>query len=343
MSERKQADRALRESEERWRLLVDNHPEAILVSVAGRIVFVNRAGAELAGRVSSESVLGRPLADFVSAEDMGLFERWRRAVERGEMLAPAEYSLIRLDGEERRMEAMAVPVTYNDRRAVQIVLRDVTERRRYEEGLIAARDEEQWITAAIRSALAAGANEVIVADGASTDRTRELAAAAGATVLSCEPMRSKQFNRGAAAARHETLIFLHADTMLPPGAADAVRGRKFGGFRLRFAEPSRRLRFVAFLANLRTSMTRCPWGDQAQFIPRSDFDGFLEIPIMEDYELAVRMKRRGGNVLLPLTVTTSGRRFLERGVVRTTILNWMIIIAWRLGVPPDVLARWYRG
>ncbi|MGZ8709319.1 MAG: TIGR04283 family arsenosugar biosynthesis glycosyltransferase, partial [Thermoanaerobaculia bacterium] len=202
---------------------------------------------------------------------------------------------------------------------------------------------------AIDSAFAAGAAQVIVADGASEDHTREIAASRGATVLPCEAMRARQFNRGAAAANHETLIFLHADTTLPPGAAPAAaealaRGASFGGFRIQFAEPLRRLRFVAFMVNLRTRITRCPWGDQAQFIAKPRFladGGFREIPLMEDYELAVRMKRSG--VILPLTVTTSGRRFLEQGVIRTTITNWIIVAAWRLGVRAEVLAKCYRG
>lgn len=216
--------------------------------------------------------------------------------------------------------------------------------------IIAARNEEGRIPASIDSAFAAGAAEVIVADGASEDRTSTIAAARGAVVLPCEAMRARQFNRGAAAATHEVLIFLHADTVLPPGAASAVAnaltsGACFGGFRIRFEEPLWRLRYVAFMVNLRTRFTRCPWGDQAQFIAKSRFladGGYREIPLMEDYELAVRMKRSGA-MILPLTVTTSGRRFVEQGVVRTTVLNWIIIAAWRLGVSPDRLARWYRN
>ncbi|HUP44033.1 MAG TPA: TIGR04283 family arsenosugar biosynthesis glycosyltransferase [Thermoanaerobaculia bacterium] len=217
--------------------------------------------------------------------------------------------------------------------------------------IIAASNEETRIAAAVDSAFAAGAAEVIVADGASSDRTREIAAARGAAVVQSVSMRSRQCNRGALAAHHDTLLFLHADTLLPAGAAaaaeDALRlGASFGGFRLRFAEPLRRLRFVAAMVNLRSSITRCPWGDQAQFLSRAPFlarGGYREIPLMEDYEMAVRMKRRGRSVILPLTVITSGRRFLERGVVRTTILNWLIIAAWRLGVAPQTLAGWYRG
>ncbi len=215
--------------------------------------------------------------------------------------------------------------------------------------LIAARNEESWIGASVAAALASGADEVIVVDGGSTDRTREIASAAGAAVIECEPMRARQFNRGAQTAGGEALIFLHADTMLPHGAnaavARALDHADFGGFRIAFAEPSARLRIVAFLINLRTRITRCPWGDQAQFIRRDTFlrdGGFRDIPLMDDYELATRMHRRGRTVLLPLTVTTSGRRFLAKGLVRTAVLNWMIIAAWRLGVSPQRLAAWYR-
>ncbi len=162
-------------------------------------------------------------------------------------------------------------------------------------------------------------------------------------------MRARQLNLGAHAATHDALIFLHADSRLRVGAAsaveDALRGADFGGFRIVFAEPSRKLRLVAAMINLRTSLTRCPWGDQAQFIRREIFlkvGGFLEIPLMEDYELAVRMKRHGRSVLLPLTVTTSGRRFLRKGVIQTAAHNWRTIIRYRMGADIDALARSYR-
>jgi len=215
--------------------------------------------------------------------------------------------------------------------------------------IIPTLNEEEWITAAVSSAFSAGAAEVIVADGGSADRTPRLATSAGARLLLSEPMRARQSNLGAHAASNEVLIFLHADTHLPAGAADAVedalRRADFGGFRIAFAEPSRKLRVVAAMINLRTSLTRCPWGDQAQFIRRDVFldrGGFLEIPLMEDYELAIRMKRTARSVLLPLTVTTSGRRFLRKGVLRTSAHNWRTILRYRTGADIDALARSYR-
>ena len=209
--------------------------------------------------------------------------------------------------------------------------------------VIAALNDEQWIGAAVDSAFAAEAAETIVSDGGSTDRTRDIAAARGARVIMSPPMRSRQFNAGAKEAAHDAIIFLHADTTLPPGAAAAVTGAltrfDFGGFRISFAEREFRLHVAATMINFRTRITRCPWGDQAQFIRRSQFTGFREIPLMEDYELAIRMKERA--TILPLAVRTSGRRFLEKGLLRTAWINWSIVARWRRGEDPESLARTY--
>ena len=214
--------------------------------------------------------------------------------------------------------------------------------------IIPALNEEERIQAAIASAFAAGAAEVIVCDGGSSDRTVE--ASQAARVIVTDPLRSRQMNRGAEAARHENLIFLHADTMLPHDGGAAVcdalaSGVIFGGFRIRFAEAAVRLRIAAAMINLRTFLTRCPWGDQAQFIRRDTFfdsGAFLEMPLLEDYEMAIRMKRRGRTRVLPMHVTTSGRRFLQRGVLRTALLNWRIVASYRLGVDVARLAALYR-
>ncbi len=216
--------------------------------------------------------------------------------------------------------------------------------------LIPALNEEVRIAHAIASAREAGADEIIVADGGSRDRTVERAREAGATVILGDPIRGRCLNQAAAAAQSDLLIILHADTTLPPGAADDVRAALqhavFGGFRLRFAEPGLKLRVAEMMINLRTRITRAPWGDQAQFIRRQhllETGGFLEEPIMEDYELAIRMKKRGKTRLLPSHVVTSGRRFLEKGVLLTALTNWRIVAAWRRGASPAELAHLYRG
>jgi uncharacterized protein len=211
--------------------------------------------------------------------------------------------------------------------------------------IIPTLDEAARIGATIDAAFAAGAAEVLVVDGGSRDATVEIARAHGANVISGERMRARQLNAGARAATHDALLFLHADTLLPPGACDAVgraldEGALFGGFHLAFLEPG--LERVARIINARTKLTREPWGDHAQFIRRDAFSGFREIPIMEDYELARRMRRSGRVALLPLVVRTSGRRFIEKGALRTAMVNWLIIAAYELGVSPKRLASWYR-
>lgn len=215
--------------------------------------------------------------------------------------------------------------------------------------VIPALNEQQWIGASIDAARASGIDEVIVADGGSYDETVAIAEARGARVVTCEPMRARQLNRGAEAATSDALVFVHADTLLPLGAAraigEALRRHGFGGFRLKFAEADPRLRVAETMINLRTAITKSPWGDQAQFISRKRFlrnGGFREIPIMEDYELAVRMKRSGPTVIIPLHVLTSGRRFLEKGIWKTAAINWRIIASYRLGAAPEELAKLYR-
>jgi uncharacterized protein len=214
--------------------------------------------------------------------------------------------------------------------------------------VIPALNEAASIGTAIDAAFFAGAAEVLVADGGSSDDTIAIAESRGARVITGETMRARQLNRGAEVATHDAILFVHADTLLPAGAADAVlraiaQGFELGGFRLAFIEHSARLRYVAFMINTRTRLTRAPWGDQAQFVRRDAFlaiGGYPDFPIMEDYELARRMRHR---TVIPLTVRTSGRRFLQQGVLRTSAMNWLIIASYHLGVKPEHLAKWYRG
>jgi len=215
--------------------------------------------------------------------------------------------------------------------------------------VIPSKNEERSIEASIRSARASGAAEVIVADGGSVDGTLTLSRAAGANVVETEGMRSRQLNAGFDATTSEIVCFLHADTVLPTSACQAIarsieNGHEFGGFRLRFIESDVRLRAAAFMINFRTRLTRAPWGDQAQYFRRDAFEAagrYAEVPIMEDYDMALRMKKRSRPDVLPLTVATSGRRFLELGVLRTAVTNWRIVLAWHMGKSPEELRKLY--
>lgn len=208
--------------------------------------------------------------------------------------------------------------------------------------IIPALNEEAHLGATIDAAFAAGAAEVIVSDGGSGDATVEVARRHGARVVAGERNRARQLNRGAAEASGEWLLFVHADTLLPTGACDALArsNADFGGFLIDFVEPGWRLRYVAFMVNARTRLTRAPWGDQGHFARRAAFPGYPDYPLMEDYELARRMRKRAA--ILPLRVRTSGRRFLKKGVIRTSLINWSIVLAYHCGVSPERLARWYR-
>jgi rSAM/selenodomain-associated transferase 2 len=208
--------------------------------------------------------------------------------------------------------------------------------------IIPTLNEESHLGATIDAAFAAGAAEVIVCDGGSSDATIAIADEHGARVIEGERRRARQLNRGAAEARHEWMLFLHADTLLPAGACEAIErsNADFGAFRFGFIERGWRLSVVAFLANLRDRITRVPWGDRGHFTRRSAFEGYPDLPLMEDYELARRMRKRAA--LLPLTVRTSGRRFLRKGVFRTSLINKALVFAYRCGVPAERLAEWYR-
>ena len=178
----------------------------------------------------------------------------------------------------------------------------------------------------------------------------EVARELGVRVVSGPPGRGPQLNRGAGETTAEALLFLHADTLLPAGAIDAVRaavdaGRVGGGFLVRFDDPGPIYRFGTRMVGLRTRLTRSPLGDQAQFVTRDAFEqlgGFYDWPILEDLEFIRRLKRVGELEIVPLKVVTSSRRYVEGGAVRTVVLNWLIWVLYFLGVSPRRLSRLYK-
>ena len=194
--------------------------------------------------------------------------------------------------------------------------------------------------------------EVIVADAGSTDETAKLAEDHGARVLHGSAGRARQMNAAAEAATGTILLFLHADTRLPGHFDEHVRrvlgrpGVVAGAFRLRIDAPGRSLRLIERVANLRARHLGMPYGDQAIFLRCDVFQsvgGFPELPIMEDYELIRRLRRWGRIELADACAVTSARRWQALGPWRTTWINQMIVLGYRLGVSPQRLARWYHG
>ncbi len=194
-------------------------------------------------------------------------------------------------------------------------------------------------------------SEVIVVDGGSRDGTVELAGSLGAKVLKTGASKAVQMNVGAAEAACDVLLFLHADTRLPDRfdqkvmAAVSQNGFCAGAFSLGIDSNARGLRFIERVANWRSRSFQMPYGDQALFVCRDLFNeigGFPDFPIMEDFELIRRLRRKGKISILPESVITSPRRYLNFGILKTWFLNQIIITAYYMGIPPARLACWYR-
>lgn len=211
-------------------------------------------------------------------------------------------------------------------------------------------DESAGIEACLAAlqALRRRGAEVIVVDGGSRDETRALAAPLADSVIDSPRGRARQMNEGAARARGDVLVFLHADTRLPEAADHAVAGAmthaRWGRFDVAIEGASAMLAVVAASMNLRSRLSGIATGDQAIFVRRRDFEsvgGFPEIPLMEDVALSKRLKRIARPACLRERVVTSGRRWERHGTLRTILLMWRLRLAYALGADPARLARRY--
>jgi rSAM/selenodomain-associated transferase 2 len=193
--------------------------------------------------------------------------------------------------------------------------------------------------------LRARGHEVIVADGGSADGTARLAAPLADRVLEAPRGRAAQMNAGAAAAAGDALLFLHADTFLPPEAdrlvLAALADRAWGRFDVAIDSEDPRLAVIAYFMNRRSRLTGIATGDQAIFARRDAFAGFPPIALMEDVAFSRAMKRVSPPACLAARVRTSARRWEKRGVARTVLLMWRLRFAYWRGGDPDELARHY--
>lgn len=216
--------------------------------------------------------------------------------------------------------------------------------------IIPTLNEAGVLATTLEQARQPGVGEIIVVDGGSTDATPVIAARGADLVLSAARGRAAQMNAGAARARGEVLLFLHADTLVTDGFARAVLaacsepGVIGGRFDVNLQPSTPLIRLTGALINRRSRLTRISTGDQAIFLRRAVFErlgGYANIPLMEDIELSRRMKHAGRIACLHQQVTTSARRWQKDGVVRTILLMWSLRVLYFFGVSPARLQRVY--
>lgn len=208
-------------------------------------------------------------------------------------------------------------------------------------------NEADRIEAAIASVRSQDeAHEIIVVDGGSNDATASLAGR-HARLIESSSGRARQMNCGAAAARGDVLLFLHADTRLPSGGLRRVRdvindGAHGGAFRLAFDDWTPLLRLYSLCS--RFPVPRLCFGDRGIFIRREIYDeigGYPEIPLFEDLELVRMLAKRGRFAFLKDHVTTSPRRFLRRGPLRQQLRNTYLWLHYVAGTDPHELQHLY--
>lgn len=213
-----------------------------------------------------------------------------------------------------------------------------------------------WVAGSARAARSAGApppagpdtpDEIVVVDGGSVDATVAIAEAAGARVVRAARGRGRQLAAGAAAARGDRLLFLHADTVVPPGALAAVRAAsgRWGCFAVRFDTGDPRLRWTAAVMNARARATGSCTGDMGIWFDRAFLEtlgGWSALDAFEDLVLTDAARARARPSVLTPALTASARRWARRGVTRTVAKLLAIRWAYRLGAPPERLATLYR-
>ncbi len=199
----------------------------------------------------------------------------------------------------------------------------------------------------------ANISEIIVADGHSTDQTLQEIAARGIhriQLLHTEAGRGQQQHCGATAASGDILLFLHCDTVLPATFSKDIcltlqkKDVVAGAFRLHINGRGVGFRLIEAGVRLRSSLLQLPYGDQALFMRRATYfavGGFPEQPIMEDLALVLCLKKLGRIALTQTHVTTSARRWQQHGLVKTTLINQLMLLGRVIGVSPQQLARLY--
>lgn len=219
--------------------------------------------------------------------------------------------------------------------------------------IIPVLNEQKIINGAIKrlKKIIGNAAEILVVDGDENESTIGQITDNSTINIHSSKGRARQMNTGADRATGDILLFLHADTTLPPDAIEMIhdvcinKNYSAGAFRLGFDIDHPGIRFIAFIANIRTALTKIPFGDQAIFITRQCFKaigGFREIPLMEDVDIMKRIKQSGNSVfIIPEKVCTSARKWEEDGILYANFRNWALQFLYIIGVKPEKLVKYY--
>ena len=211
-------------------------------------------------------------------------------------------------------------------------------------------NEEKTIATTLEALVTLAPYEIIIVDGGSADRTRELAGQFQVKVISSDRGRGRQMNRGASKASGDVLLFLHADTRLPASALNDIKAalgepRYLGGrFDVELAGAHWLLPLVGRLISYRSRISKVATGDQALFVRRQVFErirGFPDMPLLEDVAFCRTLKRLGEVACLRSRVVTSARRWEVDGVWRTIFRMWIIKLLYLVGVSPARLKQFY--
>lgn len=190
--------------------------------------------------------------------------------------------------------------------------------------------------------------QLVVVDGGSSDGTAALAAPHADLVIAAQRGRASQMHAGALAASGDALLFLHADTLLPPDAdaliRAALRSHVWGRFDVALDGAHPMFRVIAAMMNLRSRLTSIATGDQAIFMRCAFYlqaGGFPQLALMEDIAFCKRARRLARPACLSQRVLTSARRWERNGIWRTILLMWRLRLAYFLGADPERLASQY--
>ncbi len=192
-------------------------------------------------------------------------------------------------------------------------------------------------------------HEIVYVDGGSEDSSLAIAASLGAQTASSLLGRAKQLNLGADLATGDTLLFLHADSLLPnlysAAISSCLKTNLAGAFSLKFEPSTLAMVFIESLANLRSRLFSLPYGDQGLFIKKDSFQklgGFKDIPLLEDLDLVKRIKQNGPLETVGDKIVTSSRRYQRKGAFTTSLTNQFILLAWKAGWSEEKLAELYQ-